>query len=87
MKRLVKTYRMRSGRIPRAGASVSMELGRTPSPYLAAFTSMEALRSPCSWHFTEPYLYRCDQLFTPISKTSTLTGDVGVEAGLKIPSF
>lgn len=87
MKRLVKTYRMRSGRIPRAGASVSMELGPTPSQYLAAFISMEALRSPCCWHFTEAYLYRRDQLFTPISKPPTLTGNVGVEARLKIPSF
>lgn len=87
MKRQVKTYRMRSGRVPRAGASVSMELGCTPSQYMAVFTNMRALRSPCYWHFTDACLYRHDQLLTPISNPSTLTKEVRVEAGLKIPSF
>ena len=85
MKRQVKTYRARSGRVPRAGASVSMELGCIPSQYTAVFTSKKALRSPCYWHFTEAYLYRRDQLLTPISNPSTLTREVRVEAGLKIP--
>ena len=56
-------------------------------PVYGCFTSMKALRSPCYWHFTEAYLYRRVQLLTPISNPSTLTREVRVEAGLKIPSF
>ena len=69
----------RCGRVPRAGASVPMELGciTPPAPSMDVFSNLEALQTPFSWDFMEASSQRCDQLLTPFPTPLPSLEDAG----------
>ena len=76
-------HRVRSGRLPSAGASVPVELGL---PFQCGwFTDLEAPRTPGHWGFMVASSRGHDQLVTPFLAPLPSLEDGGW--GRKIPSF
>ena len=62
-----KIHRARSGKVPRAGASVPVELECVTLPVCGCIHHLEALQTPHYWDFMEASSRRHDQLLTPFS--------------------